>query len=56
MKFYPVKILSGNRITIPKEIFNDLNMEIGQFVLTEFKNNRFYITPAKLVPSNGDNQ
>lgn len=47
---YVEKIMSGKRITIPKEIFKDLNLEIGQYVLTERKDNKLYIIPARLVP------
>ena len=50
---YPVIIHSGNRITIPKPIFEHLEMKEGGFViLYQRENGIIVLTPAKVVPVN----
>ena len=46
----PVKILTGRRITIPQDIFEELNLKEGDWVLLESKDNRLYVHPAEVVP------
>ena len=46
---YPCKVLSGNRITIPKQIMKDLNLKVGDLVIRTIEGNRLYFTPCKVV-------
>ena len=48
-KQYVARILSGNRITIPKEIFQSLNLHEGDLVMRKMEGNKLIFTPAKLV-------
>jgi len=44
-----VKIGLKHQITIPKEVFNSLNLEVGEFLDTRIKDNTLVLIPKKLV-------
>jgi antitoxin MazE len=44
-----VKIGPKHQITIPKEVFNSLNLEVGEFLDTRVEDNVIVLIPKKLV-------
>ena len=46
----PLKILVGERITIPKEFLKRMNIKVGEWVLVEINNNQLTIIPAEVIP------
>jgi antitoxin MazE len=44
-----VKIGPKHQITIPKEVFSSLNLEVGDFLDTRVKDNAIVLIPKKLV-------
>jgi antitoxin MazE len=44
-----VKIGPKHQITIPKEVFSSLNLEIGDFLDTRVQDNTIVLVPQKLV-------
>jgi len=48
-KQYVCRILSGDRITIPKPIFEELNLKVGDLLLKKMEGNKLIFVPAKLV-------
>lgn len=44
-----VKIGPKHQITIPKEVFNSLNLEVGEFLDTRVEDNSIVLIPKKLV-------
>jgi antitoxin MazE len=44
------KIGPKHQITIPREIFDSLNLEVGDFLDTQIKDNNIVLVPKKLVP------
>ncbi|HET6516142.1 MAG TPA: AbrB/MazE/SpoVT family DNA-binding domain-containing protein [Thermodesulfovibrionales bacterium] len=44
-----VKIGPKHQITIPKEVFNSLNLEVGDFLDTRVKENMIVLIPKRLV-------
>ena len=50
-KDYPCRILAGNRISIPKPIFKDLKLKVGDWILVErLDNGSLQVTPAVVIP------
>ena len=45
----PVKIGPKHQITIPKEVFSSLHLEVGDFLDTQIQNNAIVLVPKKLV-------
>jgi antitoxin MazE len=45
-----VKIGPKHQITIPKEVFSSLNLEVGDFLDTRVQDNAIVLIPKKLVP------
>jgi AbrB family looped-hinge helix DNA binding protein len=45
-----VKIGPKHQITIPKEVFDSLQLKVGDFVDTLIKDNAIVLVPQKLVP------
>jgi antitoxin MazE len=45
-----VKIGPKHQITIPKEVFTSLNLEVGEFLDTRVQDNTIVLIPKKLVP------
>jgi len=45
-----VKIGPKHQITIPKEVFDSLDLEVGDFLETQIKGNAIVLIPKKLVP------
>jgi AbrB family looped-hinge helix DNA binding protein len=45
-----VKIGPKHQITIPKEVFDSLNLKVGDFMETQMKDNVIVLIPHKLVP------
>jgi len=48
-KSYPCKILSGNRITIPKEIMKSLNLKVGDLLMKKTTDKGIIFVPCKVV-------
>lgn len=48
-KSFPCKILSGGRITIPKEIMKSLNLKVGDLLLKYCEGKALVFIPAKIV-------
>ncbi len=48
-KPYPCKILSGNRITIPKEIMKSLNLKVGDLLMKKTIDKGIIFVPCKVV-------
>ena len=46
---YPCKVLSGNRITIPKQIMTDLNLKVGDLVMRKRDKKALVFVPCKVV-------
>lgn len=46
----PLKILQGERITIPKEIMKEFNLKVGEWVLIDSTGDHIEIVPAEVVP------
>ena len=44
-----VKIGPKHQITIPKEVFDSLHLEVGDFLDTDIKDNAIVLVPKKLV-------
>jgi AbrB family looped-hinge helix DNA binding protein len=44
-----VKIGPKHQITIPKEVFSSLNLEVGDFLDTRVQDNTIVLIPKKLV-------
>jgi antitoxin MazE len=44
------KIGPKHQITIPREVFDSLNLEVGDFLDTQIKDNTIVLLPKKLVP------
>jgi AbrB family looped-hinge helix DNA binding protein len=44
------KIGPKHQITIPKEVFKSLRLEIGDFLETKVKDNVLILIPKKLIP------
>jgi len=49
MKQYPCRILKGQRITIPKEIMQDLNLKVGDLLLRKRDGKALVFVPCKVV-------
>jgi antitoxin MazE len=45
-----VKIGPKHQITIPREVFDSMHLEVGDFLETHIKNNAIVLIPQKLVP------
>ena len=45
-----VKIGPKHQITIPREVFDSLHLEVGDFLDTHVKDNAIVLIPKKLVP------
>lgn len=45
-----VKIGPKHQITIPREVFDSLRLEVGDFLETQIKDNALVLIPKKLVP------
>jgi antitoxin MazE len=45
-----VKIGPKHQITIPKEVFKSLSLEVGDFLDTRIQDNAIVLIPKKLVP------
>jgi len=48
-KSFACKVLSGNRITIPKEIMQSLNLKVGDLLLKYYEGKALVFVPAKIV-------
>jgi len=48
-KQYVCRILSGDRITIPKPIFESLGLKEGDLLMRKMEGNKLIFVPAKLV-------
>lgn len=46
----PLKILRGERISIPKEFMKELKLKVGDLVLMDSLGNQLRIIPAEVVP------
>lgn len=49
-KSFPCRILAGDRITIPKQIFKDLKLYEGDWLIRKIENNALIFTPTIVVP------
>lgn len=49
MKTYPCRILKGNRISIPAEIMNELNLKQGDLLLRKRDGKGLVFVPCKMV-------
>ncbi len=45
-----IKIGPKHQITIPREVFDTLNLEVGDFLDTQVKDNTIVLVPKKLIP------
>jgi len=45
-----IKIGPKHQITIPKEVFDSLHLEVGDFLDTHVKDNALILVPKKLIP------
>jgi len=45
-----IKIGPKHQITIPREVFVSLHLEVGDFLDTQIKDNAIILVPKKLVP------
>lgn len=45
-----VKIGPKHQITIPREVFESMRLEVGDFLDTHVKDNAIVLVPKKLVP------
>ena len=45
-----VKIGPKHQITIPRDVFDSLHLEVGDFLDTQVKDNAIVLVPKKLVP------
>jgi AbrB family looped-hinge helix DNA binding protein len=45
-----VKIGPKHQITIPREVFDSMRLEVGDFLETQVKDNAIILVPKKLVP------
>ena len=45
-----VKIGPKHQITIPREVFDSMHLEVGDFLETHMKDNAIILVPKKLVP------
>jgi AbrB family looped-hinge helix DNA binding protein len=45
-----VKIGPKHQITIPREVFDSIHLEVGDFLNAEVKDNAIVLVPQKLVP------
>lgn len=45
-----VKIGPKHQITIPREVFDSMNLEVGDFLEARMKDNAIVLIPQKLVP------
>ena len=45
-----IKIGPKHQITIPKEVFDSLHLEVGDFLDTRIKDNALILVPKKLIP------
>jgi len=45
-----IKIGPKHQITIPREVFDSLHLEVGDFLDTRIKDNAIVLIPKKLVP------
>ena len=45
-----IKIGPKHQITIPKEVFDSLHLEVGDFLDTHVKDNVIVLVPKKLIP------
>jgi AbrB family looped-hinge helix DNA binding protein len=45
-----IKIGPKHQITIPREVFDSLHLEVGDFLDTQIKDNAIILVPKKLVP------
>jgi len=48
-KSYPCRILTGNRITIPKEIMKSLNLKVGDLLMKKESGKGIIFIPCKVV-------
>ena len=44
-----VKVMKGRQVVIPKELFEKLHLEVGDFLEVELKNERLVFVPKTLV-------
>lgn len=44
------RVSPKHQITIPKEVFDTLRLEVGDFLDVQTKSNKMILTPKKLVP------
>jgi AbrB family looped-hinge helix DNA binding protein len=44
-----IKIGPKHQITIPREVFNSLHLEVGDFLDTQIKDNAIVLVPKKLI-------
>jgi bifunctional DNA-binding transcriptional regulator/antitoxin component of YhaV-PrlF toxin-antitoxin module len=47
---YPLKILMGERITLPKELMREFKLKVGDWVLVDSTGDHMEIVPAEVVP------
>jgi len=45
-----VRIGPKHQITIPREVFDSLHLEVGDFLETQIRGNAIVLVPKKLVP------
>lgn len=45
-----VKLMDKNRVTIPKEAFEDFNMSAGDHVLVRWSSIKIEIIPIEIIP------
>jgi antitoxin MazE len=45
-----VKIGPKHQITIPRDVFDSMHLEVGDFLDTQVKDNAIVLVPKKLVP------
>jgi antitoxin MazE len=45
-----IKIGPKHQITIPREVFDSMHLEVGDFLETHVKDNAIVLVPQKLVP------
>ncbi|MBA7505059.1 hypothetical protein ES706_03722 [subsurface metagenome] len=48
-----MKVLSGNRITIPKYMREKIGIEASDFVILRLEKDHINITPAEIKPKKG---
>ena len=46
----PLKILAGERITIPKEFMKEFKLKVGDWILIDSTGDHLEIVPAEVIP------